>query len=53
MGPLPPLEVGDDPDHHNAEVDYTYVCKDDNDEGWDDVVCEGDTHCWLLQDSCR
>ena len=53
MGPLPPLEVSDDPDHHNAEVDYTYVCKDDNDEGWDDVVCEGGTHCWLLQDSCR
>ena len=46
MGPLPPLTVTDDPDFHDPAVSYDYVCRDDNDEGWDDL------DIWMLADEC-
>ncbi|WP_457638143.1 dienelactone hydrolase family protein [Oceanithermus sp.] len=46
VGPLPELIVTDDPDFHDPAVEYEYVCRDDNDEGWDDL------DIWMLEDAC-
>ena len=46
MGPLPPLEVSDDPDFRDPAATYDYVCKDNNNEGWDDL------DIWMLADAC-
>jgi len=47
MGPLPPLEVSDDPDHSDPGRTYEYACSDDTDGGWDDL------DVWMLREYCR
>ena len=46
MGPLPELVVTDAPDFHDPGVTYDYVCRDGNDEGWDDL------DVWMLEEAC-
>ena len=46
MGPLPELVVTDAPDFHDPNVAYDYVCRDDDEEGWDDL------DIWMLEAAC-